>query len=336
MVTLGKYAVVSTLTTAGVIGHAYYTREQFYPAMLYLATSKMSVVVLGNMLFVLTLLFGQLLKHIFLGSLREAEIERLYELSRHEVMETCLAMTIFRDEFNVSFVVMFTALLFVKMFHWLSQKRVEYIETTPSVSRFSHFRIITFLGLLLLVDCLFLQYAVSYTIRTRKPSVLLLFAFEYIILASSVVATFMKYALYAIDVVMEGQWDNKAVYVFYLELFRDLLHLFVYLVFFLIIFIYYGLPLHLVRDLYETFRNFKARVADFIRYRRITSNLNDRFPDATSEELSRWKRRNVHYLQRGDDSSKEASVRPPVPRSVSPLVAGEAADMPHLPRSSPH
>lgn len=49
----------------------------------------------------------------------------------------------------------------------------------------------------------------------------------------------------------------------------------------------YGLPLHLVRELYETFRNFKARVADFIRYRRITSNMNDRFPDATAEELGR-------------------------------------------------
>lgn len=49
----------------------------------------------------------------------------------------------------------------------------------------------------------------------------------------------------------------------------------------------YGLPLHLVRELYETFRNFKARVADFIRYRKITSNMNDRFPDATAEELGR-------------------------------------------------
>ena len=49
----------------------------------------------------------------------------------------------------------------------------------------------------------------------------------------------------------------------------------------------YGLPLHLVRELYETFRNFKSRVSDFIRYRKITSNMNERFPDATPEELSR-------------------------------------------------
>lgn len=48
----------------------------------------------------------------------------------------------------------------------------------------------------------------------------------------------------------------------------------------------YGLPLHLIRELYETFRNFKIRVTDYLRYRKITSNMNERFPDATPEELS--------------------------------------------------
>ena len=39
----------------------------------------------------------------------------------------------------------------------------------------------------------------------------------------------------------------KGLYVFYLELVTDLLHIFVYMVFFLIIMKYYGFPLHLVR-----------------------------------------------------------------------------------------
>jgi E3 ubiquitin-protein ligase synoviolin len=34
-----------------------------------------------------------------------------------------------------------------------------------------------------------------------------------------------------------------------------------------------------------TFRNFRIRIADYVRYRKITSNMNERFPDATSEEL---------------------------------------------------
>lgn len=48
----------------------------------------------------------------------------------------------------------------------------------------------------------------------------------------------------------------------------------------------YGLPLHLIREFYETFRNIKVRVVDYIRYIKITSNMNDRFPDATPDALN--------------------------------------------------
>jgi E3 ubiquitin-protein ligase synoviolin len=42
----------------------------------------------------------------------------------------------------------------------------------------------------------------------------------------------------------------------------------------------------LIRELYETFRNFRIRIADYVRYRKITSNMNERFPDATTDELN--------------------------------------------------
>jgi len=86
---------------------------------------------------------------IFLGTLREAEVERINDRISQAVMETCLAMTIFREEFNVEFVAMFTILTFVKVFHWLVQDRVDYIETVPTVSRLHHLRILTFMALLL-------------------------------------------------------------------------------------------------------------------------------------------------------------------------------------------
>ena len=52
---------------------------------------------------------------VFLGSLREAEVERVNERISQAVMETCLAMTIFRDEFNAAFVAMFALLTFIKV-----------------------------------------------------------------------------------------------------------------------------------------------------------------------------------------------------------------------------
>ncbi|KAL0372495.1 UNVERIFIED_CONTAM: ERAD-associated E3 ubiquitin-protein ligase HRD1A [Sesamum calycinum] len=286
MMKLQTYAGISLIATLAVIYHAFNSRGQFYPAMVYLSTSKISLALLLNMGLVVMCILWQLTKKIFLGSLREAEVERLNEQSWREVMEILFAITIFRQDFSVTFLALVTALLLIKALHWLAQKRVEYIETTPSVPKLSHIRIVSFLGFLLLVDSIFLYNSVKFLVKTRKASVSLFFAFEYMILATTTVSTFVKYVFYVSDMLMEGQWEKKAVYTFYLELVRDLLHLTIYMCFFLVIFVNYGVPLHLIRELYETFRNFKIRVADYIRYRKITSNMNDRFPDATPEELN--------------------------------------------------
>ncbi|XP_060964577.1 ERAD-associated E3 ubiquitin-protein ligase HRD1B [Cannabis sativa] len=285
MMRLQSYAGLSSFATLAVIYHAFNSRGQFYPAMVYLSTSKISLVLLLNMGLVIMCILWQLTKRVFLGTLREAEVERLNEQSWREVMEILFAITIFRQDFSVSFLAMVTALLLIKALHWLAQKRVEYIETTPSVTTLSHIRIVSFLGFLLTLDSLFLYTSVNELIQSRKASVSLFFSFEYMILATTTVSTFVKYVFYVSDMLMEGQWEKKPVYTFYLELIRDLLHLSMYLCFFLVIFMNYGVPLHLIRELYETFRNFKIRVADYIRYRKITSNMNDRFPDATPEEL---------------------------------------------------
>ena len=357
---------------------------------------------------------------VFLGTLRELEIERVNERISQAVMETCLAMTIFRDEFNTAFVAMFTLLTFIKVFHWLVQDRVEFVETTPSVSAWAHIRIVAFMAWLLVrgrqvsvhrlvaaarsclfvacllrccvplaggcaaagmlcaqestaitagsacrvrhgtagtlargprqgrctpdepswedalqrsqtdrpstaargpagvrvqvVDALLLQYTVEKTLE-RVGSANLLFAFDFIILASSCVSVFVKhaparlraprgqqlqqqppvaqqpalpcawlqvtcsgtqqlvgrqlvqadaagsslscaraelrplrrYALTMYDVWCEGRWERKGICVFYLQLVTDLLHLVVYLLFFIIVFTHYALPLHLAR-----------------------------------------------------------------------------------------
>ncbi|KAJ8451371.1 hypothetical protein Cgig2_017762 [Carnegiea gigantea] len=286
MVRLRPYAGISLFATLAVIYHAFHSRGQFYPAMVYLSTSKISLVILLNMGLVIMCSLWQLAKRVFLGSLREAEVERLNEQSWREVMEILFAITIFRQDFSVSFLAMVTTLLLIKALHWLAQKRVEFIETTPSVPLISHIRIVSFMGFLLLLDSLFLYSSLKYLIETQQASVSIFFSFEYMILATTTVAMFVKYIFYVSDMLMEGQWEKKAVCTFYLELIRDLLHLSMYLCFFMVIFVNYGVPLHLIRELYETFRNFKIRIADYIRYRKITSNMNDRFPDATPEELN--------------------------------------------------
>ena len=123
-----QYSLCSTLLLGGTAYHAYSRCRQFYPAMVYLSSSKVSALVLGNQSLLLVLLFARLLKHLFFGSLRTAELEHLYDRSWLMITETCLAMTIFREEFNVRFVIMFTILLFIKSFHWLLRDRISYLE----------------------------------------------------------------------------------------------------------------------------------------------------------------------------------------------------------------
>ncbi|KAJ6817626.1 ERAD-associated E3 ubiquitin-protein ligase HRD1B-like [Iris pallida] len=286
MMRLQKYAAVSFLATIAVIYHAFNSRGQFYPAMVFLSTSKICFVLLLNMGLVNMCILWQLVKRLFLGTLREPEVERLNEQAWRELIEIIFAITIFRQEFSVTSLAMVTALLLVKSLHWLAQKRVEYIETAPSVNLLSHIRIVSFMLFLLVVDCLFLHNALTSVIRTRQASPALFFSFEYTILASTTISILMKYAFYITDMLMEGQWEKKAVFTFYLELIRDLFNLSLYIVFFMVIFVHYGVPLHLIRELYETFRSFRNRIADYIRYRKVTSNMDERFPDATPEEIN--------------------------------------------------
>lgn len=52
----------------------------------------------------------------------------MWENTAYAIPETCLALTIFRDQLNPSVVGLFTTLLFCKIFHWLADARVEHIE----------------------------------------------------------------------------------------------------------------------------------------------------------------------------------------------------------------
>eukprot|EP00624_Nannochloropsis_granulata_P004390 evm.model.NODE_31920_length_36224_cov_28.324261.2 len=100
--TFPAYFALSSSLTALAVSYAFHSRSQFYPAVIYLVTSKLSVLVLGNMGLMLTLLAGRVMKSVFFGQLRDVEVELLYDNARYAVTETCLALTIFREELTDS------------------------------------------------------------------------------------------------------------------------------------------------------------------------------------------------------------------------------------------
>lgn len=59
----------------------------------------------------------------------------------------------------------------------------------------------------------------------------------------------------------------------------------IYVAFFFMLLRFYGLPIHIMRDLFMTSRDFIKRLNALLRYRRAIQEMN-RYPDATLEELS--------------------------------------------------
>lgn len=72
----------------------------------------------------------------------------------------------------------------------------------------------------------------------------------------------------------------------YLTRTEDFLKLSTYLGFFAVIVTFYGVPLNVVRDVYVTARSFITRLRDLMRYRTATRNMDERYPNATQEEMS--------------------------------------------------
>lgn len=61
----------------------------------------------------------------------------------------------------------------------------------------------------------------------------------------------------------------------------------IYLTFFIILLMFYGLPIHIMRDLFMTARSFLKRLTAFHRYRNATKDMNIRYEDATVEDIRR-------------------------------------------------
>lgn len=277
-------SLLSMALTTVVLANAYYQKKQFYPSVVYITKSNPSMAVIYIQAFILVFLTGKVMRKVFFGQLRTAEFEHLMERAWYAITETCLAFTVFRDEFTPKFVALFTLLLFLKSFHWLAEDRVDYMERSPVISWLFHIRVLTLLFVLGSSDFYFLQHSYLSTMAVG-PSVQLVFGFEYAILYTMVANIAIKYVLHTIDFYSEAPWANKAVFLLYTELAMGLIKVVLYVAFVIIMVKIYTLPLFAFRPLYYASRNFKKAFNNVILSRRAIHNMNTLYADATPEEL---------------------------------------------------
>ncbi|MCJ1397050.1 E3 ubiquitin-protein ligase hrd1 [Xylographa trunciseda] len=320
----------------GVIIRALHQRANFYSACVYLAQSNACLMILTNLVLlgVCGIMFG--LQKLLYGPLRPIEVEQLYEKAWFAITETCLAMTIFREEVGGWFVVMFVSLLIGKIWGWIGEGRVEILEQQPPTNpRLFHARLSTSLVLSICFEMYMLNYSVQTVRQQARPNMMVIFAFEFAVLTVTSISTFARYtiSLYEASVIKKQTnaslqerriqrqheqewatqaaigaseplpvndasidddleldidvpgWEEKGRWVFYLDLATDFFKLVLYLTFFCVLCMFYGMPIHIIRDVALTIRSFYKRITDFVRYRHATRDMNERYPDATAEEI---------------------------------------------------
>lgn len=237
------------------------------------------------MVVAMAIIIGQLLVKIFFDVLKEAEIELLIELLKYEAMETVFAFALFRNEISPQVVLFFLGVLFLKAFHLIAKTRVQYLEQVMPVSTSTHVRLQAVLVTLFVADLGIAHYCVQSTLSSNS-TILILFGFEFGLLVISAFNTMTKYYLHLLDSYLSRGLVSKGLYIMILEVLCDAFRLVTYVLFFCLIYSYYGLPLHILREVWVSFVMFQRRLVGFIKYLKLIQNLETKFASATAEEIA--------------------------------------------------
>ncbi|KAL8682158.1 MAG: hypothetical protein Q9186_001779 [Xanthomendoza sp. 1 TL-2023] len=315
----GLYAGVSSALAVGAVARACLERPNFYSSSVYLAQSNACLFILTNLALLTTYSAMLGLQKAFYGPLRPVEIEQLWEKAWFALTETALAMTIFRDEVGGWFLIMFTFLLISKVWNWLAEGRVEILEQQPPANpRLFHTRLSTALSLSVLFNVYMLRFCASSVLQQARPNMMVMFAFEFAVLTVLSLSITARYALSLYETavitrqIADGRehlrrrtedplseeeannteidaagWEEKGQWIFYLDIATDFFKLVLYLTIFCVLCMFYGMPIHIIRDVALTIRSFYKRIRDFVQYKQATRDMNSRYPDATAEEILR-------------------------------------------------
>lgn len=124
------------------------------------------------------------------------------------------------------------------------------------------------------------------SVLKKGPSMSILFANEYALTLVSLIGSCIRFTLNCMDALNPDEaFEQRSTVIFYLDFFVDLFKLLIYTGFFAVVMAFYGLPIHIIRDLYVTVISFSKRVRDMIKYHQIMSSLQTQYPDVTPEEL---------------------------------------------------
>jgi len=130
------YTSISITSTILHILYVLRTRKQIYLALMYLTTSRISYILIGNAIITTMVSFYHYTIQYFLGGLRLIESETIVENVRWNITESIFALTMFRQEVSVKMMGMFLVVFWCKCLHWAVELRGGHLRMTEDVFYF--------------------------------------------------------------------------------------------------------------------------------------------------------------------------------------------------------
>ncbi len=286
------YAVTSWALLLGTVAHTLIQQERVYPALVILTQEKVQLAVIYNFLLMNALLLMKATIRLFVGSLTALEVEHFMENGRSIVADTILFLifyspTIDNKEASTALIVQaICCLLVLKFFHAVGLIRVSRMFEIGVPSNLSIFRMGLLLSILLAVDLTAVGKLSGFIEKSSTFYTWLLFEFVNVSISSFSVSVKFLFNLVDTKLTANG-WTAKSVYVFYTDLIGDTFQMTSYIVF-MGVFFYQNptrLPIYAIADVLQVSRQLTQRIRSFRKYREVTRNMDNRFPNATEAEI---------------------------------------------------
>ena len=306
---------------------------QFFLVMRHLLTDKLCLLSLANGAALLGVGAWRAAQRLFLGRLRDEELEALWESAAAAFGEVCYSLVIFGEGLSDRNVCLCAALLAAKAFHRVAALRARRAEqeaqqhgqllqpppppplTPPSREQGGEqqheqqreqeheaaqgqqeqgqgqgrappeqppwqppLRLLLFLALLLFADGLAALVGAA-SLRRFGPSPVMLFGFEFALLAVQAAAGLARVGLPALT-------GGRRVAGFALEAGADCASLLLYLGYSAALLAHFGLPLHLLHQMWGAATQLAGQARSWLRYRRLRRALRRACPAASAAALA--------------------------------------------------
>ncbi|KAF4676861.1 E3 ubiquitin-protein ligase hrd1 [Perkinsus chesapeaki] len=260
-------------------------------SIVHLSQDKISLAIIYNFALASLLLVNKILLQIFVGHLRDLEVEQLIDSGRGFVADTILFLVFYSPTINdrevgtVQLMKYVCLAICLKVFHLVAQIRVGHIFELGFTSLSSLLRLAALIFMSGTLDII--GISTFYGLSSSRSSFYTWCLFEAITMGLTALTTLTKFIIHLIDMRLEHGWTSKTQLLFHVDLWGDVGQMTTYLCF-MMVFLSQNptrLPFYAIADILQIAKQLITRLYSLRKYRAITANMEERFPDATKEEL---------------------------------------------------